>query len=255
MLRDLGDVVDEFGLGRGRSERPVWAEEAGCRLPPRHHCSSGWHWREDGGQGTAYARCPRVVSKFHAAAAERVPGDQTFASFDAMKEPTAFEAVRDWVKACRSGCAKLALVRPSNVASSTGCGKSHLLRAAARDLARAGRWVETVTAWELAPIVRARTLYDGQERAAADVVAKKWAACEVLILDPLGPEETIPAATSRFLVVLLDQRGPRSVALASNLSEAEIGARYGEEVASRLLSEAAIPPLYGKDFRRHGVAA
>ncbi|NJL18565.1 MAG: hypothetical protein HC938_16795 [Nitrospira sp.] len=107
----------------------------------------------------------------------------------------------------------------------------------------------------IAPIVAlARSTTDRSARQ-RNVVAKKWAACEVLILDPLGPEETIPAATSRFLVGLLDQRGPRSLALASNLTEAEISARYGEEVASRLLSGAVIPSLYGKDFRRHGVAA
>ncbi len=231
------------------------AEPAACDLPDGHHCSGSWHWHDDGGAGTAYERCPRDVERRRQAAAAEVPGEQTFATFEALLEPDAFRAARRWAADCGAGEARLALLctgsRPN-----TGCGKSHLLRAAARELTRAGRWVELATAWDLTAAVRGRALYDAAERAAAEVAAKRWIACEVFLLDDLGQEESAAAATAGFLIGLLDQRAERaaraapSLAFATNLSEPELTQRYGAALVSRLLGGALVPALLGRDFRR-----
>jgi DNA replication protein DnaC len=254
--RRFEDPVSSAGSA-GSAERsgdPA-AEPAACDLPGGHHCSGTWHWRDDGGAGSAYERCPRAVERRRQAAAAQVPGEQTFETFEALLEPDGFRAARRWAADCGAGEAPLALLRTGS-RPNTGCGKSHLLRAAARELTRAGRWVELATAWDLTAAVRGRALYDAAERAAAEVAAKRWIACEALLLDDLGQEETAPAPTAGFLIGLLEERagrqgrGARSLAFATNLTEPELTQRYGAALASRLLAGALVPDLQGRDYRR-----
>src|SRR5262245_45465495 len=204
--RDLGELLSrlERRIANFPPEELTARERPACALPARNHCSSGWHWREDGGRGTAYARCPRAVAARGEAAAAEIRGEQSFETFEADREPFAFEAAKRFVDACRIGVASLALIRPANVEQTTGCGKTHLLRAAARELSRSGRWVEVLRSGDLTRAVRGRALYDGAERGAAEVAARKWGRCDVLLLDDLGQEETVGLMTSRFLAGLLD---------------------------------------------------
>ena len=145
---------------------------------------------------------------------------------------------------------QLALFRPEALETNTGCGKTHLLRAAARELAQSGRWVELVTAPELTAVVRGRALYDPFERSEAEIQAKRWSRADVLILDDLGQEETSGPATASFLVGLLDLRVGRALGWSSNLSEAGLKGRYGAPLVSRLLCGALAPGLRGKDYRK-----
>jgi len=226
-------------------------EEEGCALPAGHSCTGGWHLRPDGGMGTAYGRCPRSQRRRGEAAARAVPGEQTFESFERLREPAAFQAARAWVAACRAGGAgTLALRRPEALDVNTGCGKTHLLRAAARELARGGLWVELATALELTAVVRGRALYDSAERAEAGTFAKRWSQADVLVLDDLGQEESAGPATAGFLVGLLDLREGRPLAWSTNLSEAGLLQRYGAPLVSRLLCGAMAPTLIGRDYRR-----
>jgi len=260
MPRDLGRLLAhlEGRFNRLSAEELAARERPRCALPPGQHCSSGWHWREDGGQGTAFARCGRATAARAAAAAAEIPGEQTFESFEQLRENEAFQAARRWAGSSVAGASAgakdrrtLALIRPDAIAMSSGCGKTHLLRAAARSLARAGRWVEYVTAPDLTRTVRGRALYDGTERGAAEIAVAKWRRSEALILDDLGQEETAAPITAAFLVGLLDERKGERLAFATNASERELSARYGVPLVSRLLAGAEIPTLRGIDFRRH----
>src|SRR5262249_50903817 len=125
----------------------------------------------------------------------------------------------------------------------------HVLRAAARELARSGRWVEFATALELTAVVRGRALYDPAERAEAEIQAKRWSRADILVLDDLGQEETAGPITAGFLVGLLEQREGRALGWSSNLGEANLRARYGPPLASRLLGGALLPVLRGRDYR------
>ncbi len=252
---DLGRLLAQLErrFDRLSAEELAARERPRCALPPGQHCSSGWHWREDGGQGTAFARCGRATAARAAAAAAEIPGAQTFESFEQLRENEAFQAARRWagsVVAGTKGRRTLALVRPDAIAESSGCGKTHLLRAAARTLARAGRWVEYVTAPDLTRTVRGRALYDGTERGAAEVAVARWRRSDALILDDLGQEETAAPITAAFLVGLLDEREGERLAFATNASERELEHRYGVPLVSRLLAGAEVPALRGIDFRR-----
>ena len=253
MPREIGAVLVpwERRFDSLSAEELAARERPRCVLPRGQHCSSGWHWREDGGQGTAFARCGRAIRARGEAAAAEIPGEQTFDSFDRKRESEAFRAAQRWAEGDEQGRHTLALVRPDGISSTCGCGKTHLLRAAARCLARSGRWVEYVTAPELTRMVRGRALFDGAERGAAEVTVRKWHRCDALILDDLGQEETAAPVTASFLVGLLDQREGERLAFATNANERELSMRYGAPLVSRLLASADVPMLSGFDFRRH----
>ncbi len=225
-------------------------ERSRCPMPRGQHCSSGWHWREDGGQGVAFARCWRAIAARGEAAAAEIPGEQTFESFERMRENDAFKAAKRWADRDASGRRTLAFLRPEALAGTSGCGKTHLLRAAARSLARAGRWVEYVTAGDLTRTMRGRSLFDGTERGVAEIAARRWQRCDALIFDDLGQEETAPPLTASFLAGLLDGREGAPLAFSTHASERELKGRYGLPLVSRLLADAEVPTLRGIDFRR-----
>ncbi len=257
MPRDLGAVLAQLTrrFTRLSAEELAAREQPRCALPAGQHCSSGWHWREDGGRGTAFARCRRAIAARAAAAAAEIPGEQTFENFEQLRENAAFQAARRWAGSAGAlavGRRTLALIRPDDIAENSGCGKTHLLRAAARTLARAGRWVEYVTAPDLTRTVRGRALYDGTERGAAEIAVARWRRSDALILDDLGSEETAAPITAAFLVGLLDEREGERLAFATNAGERELTYRYGVPLVSRLLAAAEVPKLSGTDFRRHG---
>ncbi len=250
-MRRLGDELEALLVRLAAKAVPPEMEEVGCSLPDDHRCVGGWHIRPDGGAGTAYTRCPQATAASAKERASAIPGEQTFETFEKARELDAFTAAQLWTDSCLKGeSARLALIRREGQEINTGCGKTHLLRAAARELARAGRWVEMVTAQALTGVVRGRALYDQFERGNAEIETKKWSSCEILILDDLGMEETAGPITGGYLAGLLDARGRGPHALASNLSEGEMTSRYGAALVSRLLADAHMPPLTGVDFRR-----
>jgi IstB-like ATP binding protein len=262
--RSFGEVL--AGLERRGDPRARGAAAAGgpgeplpepvrCELPAGHLCTSGWHLRPDGGAGTAYERCPRWQERRAAAAVREIAGLQTFATFDSRREPAAFTAARKWTESCRtSGAGQLALVRPPALETNTGCGKTHLLRAAVHEITRCGRWVEFATALDLTAVVRGRALYDSFDRGQAEAQAERWSRAEVLVLDDLGHEETTGPATASFLVGLLERRAGRALGFSSNLDETGLRTRYGAPLASRLLGGALAPLLHGRDYRQRGPA-
>ncbi|HZF10704.1 MAG TPA: hypothetical protein VFE33_18100 [Thermoanaerobaculia bacterium] len=250
--RSLGELlaaVERRILHSQAREAGEATEPAPCVLPPGHDCMGGWHLRPDGGWGTAYGRCPRWQARRAETAAREVAGEQTFESFEGLREPAAFQAARAWVAAGRAGSGTLALLRPEALDTNTGCGKTHLLRAAARELVRGGRQVELATALALTAVMRGRGLYDNAERSEADLVARRWSQADVLLLDDLGQEESAGPATAGFLVGLLDQREGRPLGWSTNLSESGLRRRYGAPLVSRLLSGALTPVLLGRDYR------
>ena len=250
-MRRLGRDLEAIMASLAAKARFPEMEEVGCSLPDEHRCISGWHVLPDGGAGRAYARCPRAAAARAEERAAEIAGEQTFETFEKAWEPDAFTAVRLWTDYCLKGeSVRLAMIRSDGQQTNTGCGKTHLLRAAARELTRAGRWAEIVTSHALSGVVRGRALYEQFERGNAEVETKKWSSCEILIIDDLGLEETAGPITGSYLVGLLDSREGASHALASNLSQNEMTSRYGAALVSRLLAGAYIPPLRGNDFRQ-----
>jgi hypothetical protein len=209
-----------------------------CELPQGHSCVGGWHLKWRDGWKVAYAHCaaPRATL-------ERIFEAQTFATFEAGREDAALAAMRALVA---GEARKVLLAAPASEYSglipkvTTGCGKTHLLRAAKAELEAAGQWVSYV---DCAQWQRARW---GDEGAP---VRDTWIRCDTLLVDHLGREMDDEKGLSRQLAVVLDERGDKALAVASDLCRGELVRRYGEGFASRLYGGALVPELHGKDYR------
>lgn len=225
-------------------------EEPECPLPRGHVCRHGWHMRPGEKTSlTAYERCPvRQAPERRRQAAETF-GGQTFASFERRHEPEAYRGVREWVVRCRTEASKVALLPLADQAN-TGCGKTHLLRAAAHELVLHGLSPGWISAGALNRAVRSRIGFSSTTRSELENDLAAWISCPVLIIDGLGFEGTSGATTTAFLVDLLDERAGRSLAISTSWSEDRLLNHYGASLVSRLLGGATRPPLVGVDYRR-----
>jgi chromosomal replication initiation ATPase DnaA len=209
-----------------------------CELPKGHSCSGGWHTRWANGWKVAYERC--AAPREHL---ERIFEAQTFEGFEAGREDAALAAVRSFAA---GEVRKVLLVAPASELSglipkvTTGCGKTHLLRAARAELESAGKWVNLVDCQQWR---EARWSDEGSP------VRDSWVRCDVLLVDHLGREMDSDKGLARQLAAVLDQRGDKALAVASDLCRGELVRRYGEAFASRLYGGALVPALEGKDYR------
>lgn len=209
-----------------------------CKLPDRHSCVGGWHLKWRDGWKVAYERCaaPR-------AAIERIFEAQTFATFDGGREDAARDAM---LALCRGEVKRVVLAAPASELSglipkvTTGCGKTHLLRAAKAELEAAGKWAYYVDCYQWQ---RARWSDEGS------AVREQWLRCDVLLIDHLGSEMEDERGVARQLAAVLDQRGDRALAVATSLSRQELVRRYREDFVSRLYAGALVPELNGRDYR------
>jgi len=245
-LEKLLARIEERVSVEADSEEP----ERECPLPWGHSCGHGWHWRP--GNGTtpvAYMRCPLHEGSARQAQAAESYGGQTFASFERRREPEAYRSVREWAGDCRRVTSKLALIPQPNQPT-TGCGKTHLLRAAAHELALHGLNPGWIGSGALSRVVRSRAAYAASARGEGESEARGWATCTALFIDGLGFEDASGGATAAFLIDLLDEREGKTLAVATSWDEQRLLAHYGSPLVSRLVGGARRPALIGLDYRR-----
>ncbi len=125
----------------------------------------------------------------------------------------------------------------------TGCGKTHLAIAIARQIPTEpiktrGGW-ETIsgTIFTTAPelLLKIRSAFrDGSEQSEEQLI-DYYSGCELLILDDLGSEKTSEFAVTT-LYIILDRRirDCLKTIITTNLSQQEIDATFGARIASRL---------------------
>lgn len=242
------EYLKRFEARNGRCEKCRIKDVGGEDSCGNPECRFGWHFTEDNGHLLAVERCPelaeREATKKWDGTAYR--GGKTFNTFDRSRELSAFDAAQKWANSA-TGQETLALLRSKNVGKNTGCGKSHLLSAAGREMAKRGLWVEMISSKALTDMMRGRATYS--ERPEYEAKLKRWIAADVLILDDLGNEESAGPVTGSFLMSVYDERGPKPLAFASNLSADEIRNRYGEPMFSRWIQGSSMPPMMGRDYR------
>ena len=87
-----------------------------------------------------------------------------------------------------------------------------------------------------------------EEETQADI--ERYFRCDLLILDDLGTEMSTSFTTS-VLYDLINTRltGERRTIINTNLSPAELRARYTPQIASRLEGEYLLVRFYGRDIR------
>ena len=128
----------------------------------------------------------------------------------------------------------------------TGLGKTFLSACVARQVAEGGHSVVYVTAgklfadWEAVRFNRTET----------DLLKPYWD-CDLLIIDDLGTEFT----TQMVVAALYETVNTRllrqsSTLISTNLNEKDLEARYGGQIASRLLGSYRVVYFLGDDVRR-----
>lgn len=224
MKHNLGELVSRLRVSN---------VAGACELPQHHACVGGWHVRWSNGWKTRYERCTR---------ADKVVASRlTFESFQREREPLAYDAMQRFA----SGELQRVVLLPTRqdgasglwAASSTGCGKTHLLRAAEAAMQGWRLYVDCYK-WQ-----RARWSDGGAQ------LRDSWLHCDVLLVDHLGKEQEGEGSVASVLEQVIDERGDKALALATDLSRAEIETRYGKAFASRLFAGAAVPELRGEDYR------
>ena len=128
----------------------------------------------------------------------------------------------------------------------TGLGKTFLSACVARQVAENGHSVVYVTAGKLFADFEAVKF----ERAEAESL-RDYRDCDLLIVDDLGTEMTtefVKAALYEIVNTRLLEH--RSTLISTNLNENDLEARYGGQIASRLLGGYRVVYFLGDDIRR-----
>lgn len=133
----------------------------------------------------------------------------------------------------------------------TGLGKTFLLDCIAARVIERGYTVLRLTAFRLMEAMRARHFGRGEEDM-LDVML----GVDVLFIDDLGTEPLLENITLEYLFTVLNERQQAglSTLVATNLTPAELRARYSERITSRLISSqaSAVFLLEGRDVRAGG---
>ncbi len=132
-----------------------------------------------------------------------------------------------------------------------GLGKTFLSASIARVVSDAGHSVVYDTASHIFSRFEARKFDRGEDGDEAEDDVSRYLKCDLLIVDDLGTEMTT-AFVQSALYELVNTRlmTNRKTIVSTNLSPAELGARYGAAILSRLEGEYRILPFFGDDIRK-----
>lgn len=133
----------------------------------------------------------------------------------------------------------------------TGLGKTFLSGCIAREVSRRGYSVVYDTAINLFSAFETRrfTRDAGEERQARDDT-RRYLGCDLLILDDLGSEHTLPSTQSTLYEVVNSRlQAQRHTIISTNLSMDQIAQRYTPQLASRIGGLYWELTFYGDDLR------
>lgn len=133
----------------------------------------------------------------------------------------------------------------------TGLGKTFLSACIAREVAGRGFSVayESVGA-ALERFEEHKFSRDSELAEKAGEAVRQYMDCDLMILDDLGTEMTTNFAVAALYQLINGRllRGAPTI-ISTNLSDEEIAARYGQQIASRLAGEYESLPFCGRDIR------
>ena len=133
----------------------------------------------------------------------------------------------------------------------TGVGKTYLSACVARAVAGSGFSVCYESCGAAFDIYETKRFSRDSE--AGDTAASKWKRmldCDLMILDDLGTE-VVTSVTQSALYELINTRliNGRKTIISSNIRPADIGKKYGPQIASRINGEFVAMPFAGDDIR------
>jgi DNA replication protein DnaC len=125
----------------------------------------------------------------------------------------------------------------------TGCGKTHLAIAIARQIPTEP--IKMRGGWDVAPgsvfttapelLLKIRSAFRDDAKQSEEQLIEYYSGCELLILDDLGSEKTSEFAITT-LYIILDRRIRENLKtiITTNLLQSEIEATFGARIASRM---------------------
>ena len=158
-------------------------------------------------------------------------------------------AVRD---ACRAFAANLKNSESIVITGGAGVGKSFLASCVAVEASRHARSVCCRTMAELTALhEREKFSYDDDVRDAAQAEIERLERCDLLIIDSLGGEFRSALSVTVLLGTLTTRiAAKKRTFICTTLDESEFEGRYNAEIASRLVGDFEVLPLFGEDLRR-----
>lgn len=129
----------------------------------------------------------------------------------------------------------------------TGLGKTFLSSCIAKTVSRKGYSVVYETAGRLFSVMN-RVQFEGDEDARRE--ARRYTACDLLILDDLGTEMGGQFTTAALYTLINDRiLMKKPTVISTNLTSADIEKRYSVQIASRLRGEYTRVAFVGEDIR------
>lgn len=129
-----------------------------------------------------------------------------------------------------------------------GLGKTFLSVCIAREVGAQGYSVVYDSAIHIFDRLEAAKFYGGPE---AREEAARYLSCDLLVLDDLGSEMTVPSVQSALYHIvntrLIDDR---HTIISTNLTLEELGRRYSAQVHSRIMGDYKVFTFQGTDIRR-----
>lgn len=253
-------ILEEIRLKNEKlqEDRRKLLEEKGLNanaLEPKYFCSAckdtGW---VNGARCSCYEDACRGFAREEL---ERSSGAAkcSFDNFDLELYPTAPDErgliPKDKMTAnfrfCREYAQKFSPTSPSLLlVGRTGLGKTHLSLSIAKEVLEKGYGVVYQTAQRLVNDLEREHF----SPLGTDADRKKYAECDLLIIDDLGAEFTGPFSVSA-IGNLINERlfENRPTIISTNLTAGELTARYTERTGSRLLGEYKMLYFLGNDLR------
>ena len=128
-----------------------------------------------------------------------------------------------------------------------GVGKSCLLSAVANDIIMRGFSVQYLSAFALSNLFLKYHTSDAKTR---HQYLDSLLTADLLIIDDLGTEPILKNITLEYLDCVLDERVRKHTMISTNLSVADLNARYKERIVSRLTNNKTnVIQLNGTDLR------
>lgn len=150
-------------------------------------------------------------------------------------------------------CEKFPATKNINVLllGTVGTGKTFLAACMANELERRGFGCLFLSAFRFGDVcLKYHTSFDAARADGLNAVID----ADLLVIDDLGTESVLKNVTLEYLYTVISERmnKGRHTVITTNLSPAQLEARYGERIASRLFAERVCLTvgLTGKDLRR-----
>ncbi len=174
----------------------------------------------------------------------------SFSNFDLSKYPEgkSRKVMETVQKNCKGFCDVFPDVPNLLFSGKTGLGKTHLAVAIAKAVNDRGFRVCYVGAPRLFADITDRQFGRAED---GGLMVKEYFDCDLLIIDDLGSENRSEFITSSLLMLVNDRLvHGRKMIITTNLSLADISARYEDRIASRLVGEFKALPFLGEDLRQ-----